>query len=51
MTMIGIGLFVVDVQLSGFGIWSAGGVAGVAMGGWLMFSARSRRSAGCHHGR
>ena len=38
VTMIGIGLFVVDVQLSGFGIWSAGGVAGVALGGWLMFS-------------
>jgi membrane-bound serine protease (ClpP class) len=38
VAMVGIGLFVVDVQLSGFGIWSAGGIAGVAAGGWLMFS-------------
>jgi membrane-bound serine protease (ClpP class) len=38
VVLIAVGLFVVDVQLSGFGIWSAGGVIGLVAGGLLMFS-------------
>jgi membrane-bound serine protease (ClpP class) len=38
LVVIAIGLFVVDVQLSGFGMWSAGGVIGLVAGGLLMFS-------------
>jgi membrane-bound serine protease (ClpP class) len=33
-----VALFVVDVQLSGFGAWSAGGMALLVAGGSLMFS-------------
>jgi membrane-bound serine protease (ClpP class) len=38
VVVIAVGLFVVDVQLSGFGLWSAGGVLGLIVGGGLMFS-------------
>jgi membrane-bound serine protease (ClpP class) len=38
VVMVAIGLFVVDVQLSGFGVWSAGGIAGLVAGGLLLFS-------------
>jgi membrane-bound serine protease (ClpP class) len=38
VVMIAVGLFIVDVQISGFGVWSAGGVVGLIIGGWLMFS-------------
>jgi membrane-bound serine protease (ClpP class) len=38
VVVIAVGLFVVDVQLSGFGLWSAGGVLGLIVGGGLMFA-------------
>jgi membrane-bound serine protease (ClpP class) len=38
VVMVAIALFVVDVQLSGFGIWSAAGVTGLIAGAWLMFA-------------
>ncbi|MEA2485788.1 MAG: hypothetical protein QOD46_899, partial [Actinomycetota bacterium] len=38
VVVIAVGLFVVDVQLSGFGVWSAGGVISLIVGGLLMFS-------------
>jgi membrane-bound serine protease (ClpP class) len=38
VVVVAVGLFVVDVQLSGFGAWSAAGVAGLIVGGGLMFS-------------
>jgi membrane-bound serine protease (ClpP class) len=38
VVMIAISLFVVDVQLSGFGAWSAGGVVLLVAGAILMFS-------------
>jgi membrane-bound serine protease (ClpP class) len=36
--IIAVALFVVDVQISGFGIWSAGGIACLIAGGSLIFS-------------
>jgi membrane-bound serine protease (ClpP class) len=38
VVIVAIVLFVVDVQLSGFGIWSAGGILGLIAGAWLMFA-------------
>jgi membrane-bound serine protease (ClpP class) len=38
VVIIAVALFVVDVQISGFGIWSAGGIACLIAGGSLIFS-------------
>jgi membrane-bound serine protease (ClpP class) len=38
VVMVAVGLLVVDVQLSGFGAWSAAGIAALVLGGSLLFS-------------
>lgn len=41
LTVLALVFFVVDLQTSGFGIWTAGGVAGLVAGGMLIFSGAS----------
>jgi membrane-bound serine protease (ClpP class) len=34
----GVAFFIIDLQVAGFGIWTAGGVVGLALGGAILFS-------------